>query len=134
MSTWARTATGDIVIPVTGQGASAIITDPDQCAAIRINDGLQMWLGNWKPDTSQGMPWQSVIGQKSPSLVGTGNLMRKTILLLGAPVVIAVTQLSLVFKRSLRDLGYTFSAQSRTGATIVGGSNGPANRPFVVVQ
>ena len=135
MSTWARTSSGDMLLPSIGQGATAIITDPDQCAAIRIQDGLLMFLGNWLLDTSQGMAWsQQVLGKKNPPLVAISNLIRKAILTLGSPVVIAVTQLNIAFFRSARDLKYSFQAASNTGATIIGGTAGPAGQVFVVVQ
>ncbi len=123
-----------MVIPALGKGPTAIVTDPAQCAAIRINDGLQMWLGNWQLDVSQGLPWQQIRGQKRQSLVAIGNLLRKAILDLGAPTIIKVTQLSIVFATSLRDLGYSFTALADTGAKVVGGSNGPNGVPFVEVQ
>ncbi len=132
MSTWARTSTGDMVLPGVGLGAEAIETDPVESAAIRINDGLQLWLGDWKLDQSQGFPWQSVVNQKTPSLVAVSNLLRTAILELGAPVVVQVTQLTLIVKRSLRDLSYTFTAKATTGAKLVGGSNGPNGLPYVV--
>jgi hypothetical protein len=134
VSTWARTATGDLLLPTNGLGSEAIITDPVQATAIRLQDGLQMVLGNWQLDTSQGLPWQTVLGVKNPSLVAFSNLMRTAILELGAPVVISVTQLSVIFARTLRDLKYAFQAPTNSGAILVGGSNGPNNQSFVVVQ
>lgn len=136
MSTWARTATGDIVLPLIGQGGAAacIVTDDVQAAAIRIQDGLQLWLGNWQLDTTQGFPWQSVVGQKSPNLASISNLLRQAILTLGAPVVLSVTQLRLAFFSAARDLKYGFQAQANDGSTIIGGSTGPNGTPFVVVQ
>jgi hypothetical protein len=123
-----------LVLPSIGSGVAALVTDPVQSAAIRIQDGLLMVLGNWKLDTSQGFPWQSVQGKKNPALVAISNLFRKAILTLGAPVVISVTQLQIVFFSAARDLKYRFQAPANTGATIVGGSNGPNGLPFVVVQ
>jgi hypothetical protein len=136
MSTWARTTTGDLVMPLIGQGGAkvCIVTDEVQSAAIRIQDGLQMWLGDWAFDTTQGFPWQAVIGVKGPSLPAISNLLRKAILTLGAPVVLSVTQLRIAFFSSSRDLKYAFQAQGSDGATIVGGSSGPDGLPFVVIQ
>jgi hypothetical protein len=124
-----------MVFPHLGQGTQVIITDPDQCAAIRIQDGLLMFKNSWALDTSQGMTWlQDVLGKKPPPLVAISNLMRKAILNLGAPVVIGVTQVNLAFFSSARDLKYAFQAQSRSGATIEGGSSGPNGTPFVLVN
>lgn len=124
-----------MVFPHIGQGTQVIITDPDQCAAIRIQDGLLMFKPSWALDQSQGMTWrQDVLGKKNPPLVAISNLLRQAILLLGAPVVIAVTQLNLAFLSATRDLKYAFQAQSNSGATILGGSSGPNGSPFVIVK
>ena len=134
MSTWARTSTGDIVLPTIGQGASCIVTDIDECAAIRIRDGLLMWQGEWKLDLSQGTPWASVVGVKNPTLVAFSTMMRGAILDLGAPAIASVTQLSIAYYRQLRNLAYAVQAKMLSGATIQGGSSGPNGQPYVVVQ
>ena len=136
MSTWARTGTGDLFLPPTGLGPiESLITDPDTCAAIRIQDGLLMFKNDWKIDTTQGMPWfQNVLAVKNPPLVAISNLLRSAILTLGAPVVIRVTQLSMAYVSVKRNLAYAFQAATNTGATIVGGSSGPNGTPFAVVE
>lgn len=123
-----------MVLPSQGQGASALVTDEVQSAAIRIQDGLLFFLGNWLLDTSQGFPWQQFLGKKNAPLVALSNLLRQAILTLGAPVVISVTQLRMVFTSSTRDLKYAFQAQANSGATIVGGGTGPNATVYVVKQ
>jgi hypothetical protein len=133
MSTWARVG-ADILMPTIGNGASAIITDPVECAALRINDGLQMWLGSWALDTSQGFPWPQILANKNPNLIAAANKLKSAILLLGAPVVIAVPSAALAFVQQTRSMAYSFQALAQTGAMLIGGSNGPAGLPYVVVQ
>ncbi|HXN32722.1 MAG TPA: hypothetical protein VN894_12705 [Polyangiaceae bacterium] len=123
-----------MILPKIGSGVSAILTDPVQCAALRIQNGLQLWLGNWKLDQSQGFPWQQILANKNPNLVAASNKLKSAILLLGAPVVISVPSVQMAFNTTIRNLVYAFTALAATGQQIIGGSNGPAGLPFVVVN
>lgn len=127
MSTLALTASGDLLIPAIGKGATALVTDPDLCAAMKIADGLRMILGEWIFDTRQGFPWRQIWGQKKPNLVAIRQLLRKAILQLGAPTVISVTDAAVFFSKT-RQLQYTFAAKTNSGAIITGGSG----QPFIV--
>jgi hypothetical protein len=133
MSTWNQTAQGDMVMPQIGAGASAILTDPVQCAALRIQNGLQLWFQNWKLDQNQGFPWQQILANKQPNLIAASNKLKSAILLLGAPVVISVPSVQMAFNTTLRNLVYAFVALANSGAQIIGGSNGPAGLPFANV-
>lgn len=119
MSTWARTADGDIVLPPIGQGASALVTDPDQCCAIKLTDRFNFWKGEWFLDTSQGFPWQAILGQKRPNVVAIRQLFRKAILET-APVV-SVDDLGASYDPVKRDLRYLFAAHTDRGAVLQGG-------------
>ncbi len=134
MSTWARTASGDMVFPTIGNGAEALVSDPVQSAVLRIQDGLRLWLGNWKLDTRQGFPWPRVLANKNPNLISTANLIKKAVLLLGTPVVISVDTVQMVFDSARRNLQFYFAATANNGAQIIGGTNGPGGVPYVFVS
>lgn len=109
-------------MPRIGQTTSALVTDPNLCAALKIADGLSVLLGEWTFDTRQGFPWrEKVWGQKPPNVVAIQQLIRKAILQLGAPTVISVTDVA-VFTAANRQLAYTFAAKTNDNAVIRGGS------------
>ena len=133
MSTWSQTPQGDVVMPKIGSGVAAILTDPVQCSALRIQNGLQFWSRNWKLDQNQGFPWQQILANKNPNLIAASNKLKSAILLLGAPVVISVPSVQMAFNTTLRNLVYTFQALANSGAQLIGGSQGPDGLPFVLV-
>lgn len=119
MATLARNGT-DIAIPM------AIQRDPATCAMIKINDQLQLGLGEWFIDTSQGFPWlQKVFGIKNPPIASISAMIRKVIL--GTPGIIIVNELNVSYDPSGRVLYYPFKATLNTGAVIKGGDT-----PFAV--
>lgn len=135
MSTWAQDpVTGDMLMPKIGSGASAIITDPVECAALRIQNGLRLWQGNWQLDLNQGFPWGPALSNKNPNLVALSNQLKSAILLLGAPVVVAQPAIAMAFAQATRSLKFAFNAKATTGQTIIGGTAGPAGLVYVVVQ
>ena len=46
----------------------------------------------------------------------------------------AVPSAALAFVQQTRSMAYSFQALAQTGAMLIGGSNGPAGLPYVVVQ
>jgi hypothetical protein len=121
-------------MPKIGAGASAIITDPVECCALRIQNGLRLWKGNWALDLNQGFPWGPALSNKSPNLVALSNQLKTAILLLGAPVVVAQPVIAMAFAQATRSLKFAFKATATTGQVIIGGTSGPAGIVFVLVQ
>ena len=68
MVKWARTASGDMVMPLVGSGVAAIETDPTINAARKLQDRFQLWLGEWFANVNLGFPWPAYLRTKSPNL------------------------------------------------------------------
>lgn len=128
MSTFARVGS-DIAIPLV------LETDPQTCAQIRINDELNLNLGEWQFDQQQGVPWlvkqggsqqpTGILGRKNPSISGIKSLIRGAIL--QTPGIVSVLDVTASFEPRTRQLSYAWQAVDDTGAVISGGST-----PFIV--
>lgn len=116
----ARTPSGDIKIPMS------VVTDPATLAAQNLSDSLNLWLGSWSFDTSQGMPWLQSILVKNPNLTRIRMLFRSAIL--SVPRVVSVDALSFSYDRKTRNLSYYFESKIDTGIVVQGGA-GPAFAP-----
>ena len=127
MATWARTASGDLYFPIIGSAAPVIVTNVDQQAVITLQDKLSFWLGEWVFDTSQGVPWLSVLGVKTPNLDAIRAMLR-AIIEGTPPVVPPMQELAVGFAPASRNFTYAFKAQLNSGAILTGGTG----QPFVV--
>jgi len=126
VTTWARTASGDLLFPTLGSGQSALVTDPGAQCAITLQDKLSFWLGEWFLDTSQGVPWLQVLGIKNPNVSAIRAMLRSIIE--GTPPVVSVNELSAVFTPARRSFAYQFSATLASGQVLTGGTG----QPFIV--
>jgi hypothetical protein len=123
VSTFARIGS-DIAIPLV------LETDPQTCAEIRINDSLNLNLGEYQFDLQQGFPWivkqaggqqpTGILGRKNPSISGVKSLIRAAIL--QVPGITSVLDVSASFNAQTRQLAYAWQAVDNTGALISGGS------------
>lgn len=115
-TTWARTETGDMLLPTTGEGASALVTDVATWVSIKIVSVLSFVLGEWQLDQSLGFPWPSIWAQKSPSIPALRLLFRKT--LAAIPFVAQVNDVALSYDPTTRNLSYALSVTLTTGETV----------------
>lgn len=117
MSTTARTASGDLVLP------RQIVTDFASCVRQAIIDGLSLWLGEWFLDTSVGFPWaQRIFGIKNPNQTQLQALFRQFLLSIAGVVAVVA---SVTINRPARQFSYSFVATLNNGQTITGGSGQP---------
>ena len=122
MSTLARSSTNpsDIAMPM------AIQRNPQQCAAIKLQDMFELGLGEWFMNTTEGIPYVgTILGLKNPNISAIRTLFRSIIL--QAPGIVSVKELNVNYDPRLRKLNYNFAAYDNTGALITGG-----NIPFIV--
>lgn len=122
MSSFARTNTGDLDFSSHGL---QVVTDPVQCAAWELEDRLNLALGEWIYDTSEGVPYFSFLGVKNPSIPAITAMFREIIL---SVQPIQTVDITASFDRRKRSLSYKFTAHCEGGRTITGGSG----QPFVV--
>jgi hypothetical protein len=115
-TTWARTETGDMLLPTTGEGANALISDLTTWVQIKIVAVLSFVLGEWALDTSLGFPWPSILGQKNPNLPALRLLFRKT--LAAIPFVASVDDVALGFDPVTRNFTYALSVTLTNGQTV----------------
>jgi hypothetical protein len=120
MAQWARTLTGDMLLPTIGSGQSAIVTDPATCAKIKIPSVFQFVKGEWVLDQNLGFPWPTVWSQKNPNLFVLKQLFRKTLLgiTVGMPPVVAITDLAMAYASAIRDLKYSTAVRLATGQNV----------------
>ncbi len=110
----------DIAVPM------AIATDPTTCAAIKLNDSLNLGLGEWFIDTQQGIPYvQTILGKKNPNINQIRGIFRSAIL--QTPGITSIRELNVNYNPGARTLVYDFAAVNNVGAIILGGNN-----PFIV--
>jgi hypothetical protein len=103
-----------------------IETNPQTCAAIKLQDQFDLGLGEWFLDASQGVPYvHQILGVKNPNINAIRALFREIIL--GTPGIVALNELQVVYNARTRRLFYSFAAVDNTGAIIEGGDS-----PFVV--
>jgi hypothetical protein len=125
---------GSMLFPTTGStgpnaaqtnGAAAIVTDPALCAQIKIPSVLKFVLGEWILDTSEGFPWRTIWGQKSPDLFSLKQLIRKTLLgiTVGMPPIASIVDLATTYDAALRNLLYQTSVKLSTGQIVTVGSS-----------
>jgi hypothetical protein len=116
MTQWARTQSGDMLLPTMGEGASALVTDIGTCAVIKIKAGLQFILGEWFLDQTLGFPWLPIWQQRNPDVTSIRQQIRKFVL--GVPTVVEVVDLSVAYNAPLRDLQYALSARLSNGQIV----------------
>jgi hypothetical protein len=123
VSSFARTTSGDLDFSTH---TLVIKTDPVVCAAWDLQDKFSLGLGEWFLDTSQGIPYLSVLGVKNPDLSAIRAMLRAVIL--SVPPIVSVQELSVTLNPKTRALAYNFRATADTGQVITGG----AGQPFIV--
>lgn len=116
MSTWARTANGDMYLPPNGQGASAIVYTAGAIVAIKIPSVLQFVLGEWALNTNEGFDWFSVWSQKNPILALLEQKIRAAILAI--PLVASIVSLSTAYSLQTRNVQYALAVKLTTGQTV----------------
>lgn len=104
----------------------ALVTDPNQEIAIRLQDRFLLALGEWFLDTRIGVPYFQVVFVKNPDVAAIRALFRKVIET--TPGIVSVTELSTNYDPAGRTLTWSFTATTDNGATISGGSG----QPFIV--
>lgn len=102
-------------------GQIAFVVDKDYTAQ-RIKTRLQVFYGEWKYDTSQGVPWLEEVLIKPANLVTIQAIIKNTII--NTPTVTSITVYQDNFNRSTRGYSVTFTVTSENGnitdsATIV---------------
>ncbi len=102
-------------------GQIAFVVDKDYTAQ-RIKTRLQVFYGEWKYDTSQGVPWIEEVLIKPANLVTIQAIIKNTII--NTPTVTSITSYQDNFNRSTRGYSVTFTVTSENGnitdsATIV---------------
>lgn len=112
MSSFARTASGDLDFTTHNL---VLVTNVAQCAADWLADRLELGLGEWFLDTSQGIPFFSFLGVKNPSIDAIRAMFRSVILF--DPTIVSVTELSVTLN-ARRQMTYNFSCKVNDGSTI----------------
>jgi hypothetical protein len=118
VSTWARTESGDVVLPTVGGGETVIETDPYECTRIAIGDALGFVFGEWFLNVNKGQKWFQWLGMKSPPLAEIRASVRAAIL--GVPLVVSILDLSFTWDRATRNLAYSWSVRITTGQIVSG--------------
>lgn len=81
--------------------------------AQRIKTRLQLFLGEWAYDTSQGVPWFEVVFAKPADIVTIESVIKNTIL--ETPNVISLLSYSDRLDRNTREYFVTFSVDTTDG-------------------
>jgi hypothetical protein len=100
----------DIYLDENGQ--IAFVTG-QQYTAQRIKTRLQLFLGEWAYDTSQGVPWLEVVFAKPADIVTIEAVIKNTIL--ETPNVISLLSYSDQLVRKIREYIVQFSANTTEG-------------------
>lgn len=112
---FARTSGGDFALPMS------VVQDPATITAQKITDELNLWLGSWSFDVTQGMPWlQEILGIKNPSMTKIRALFRSA--LMATPRVVSVLALAFAIDPKTRHFTYSFTVKVDTGAIVKGGA------------
>lgn len=93
-------------------GQIAFVTGINYTAQ-RIRTRLQLFLGEWPFDTSQGVPWFESVFVSNPNIVTVQSVIKNTIL--ETPHVISLTSYSDNLDRSSREYTVQFSAITDDG-------------------
>ena len=107
-----RLDSGDMTF---GQGGVNFLIDSAECVAQAVKTRLDLWLGEWFMDTSDGMAWMNVAGQKN--LAGLDPILRKRIL--GTPGVAGINSLLTVFDPDTREVSVTAEVVTKYGTTTL---------------
>lgn len=95
--------------------------------AQKLANLFDFWKGEWWADQRQGVPYMTyVYGIKNPDLRLISNMVEK--ILLSAPGVAAVLQISVDLVPATRALSISFTVTTNDGSTITGGPG----LPFIV--
>lgn len=116
MNQWARTPSGDMLLPTRTGGQAAIVKDPVKCAAIKIPSVLQTIQGEWFLDTQVGFPWFPIWRTKAPNLTTLRHLFRKTVAAIDN--VASVEDVQFAYDSELRDLKYNLRAKLVDGGLV----------------
>lgn len=94
-----------------------IVSDLATVTAQKAADMLNLFLGEWFLDSSQGTPWfQLILGVKNPDFNLIRSALRKR--MLSVPGVSAVKDISFNWIPSKREVDYSVSLVLSTGQTI----------------
>lgn len=94
------------------EGQIAFVTGI-QYTAQRIKTRLQLFLGEWVFDTSQGVPWFEAVFISNPDIVTIQAIIKNTIL--QTPTVLALTSYSDNFSHVNRSYSVQFTATTTNG-------------------
>lgn len=107
------TATPNSVQDIYFVNGQLAIVDAQAYTAQRIRTRLQLFLGEWPFDTSQGVPWLEKVFIKPANLVTIQAIIKSTII--NTPTVTALTSYSDNFSRLTRNYSVQFIATSDNG-------------------
>lgn len=105
-------ANGSQDIYFDDNGQIAFVTGK-QYTAQRIKTRLQLFLGEWAYDTSQGVPWFEQVFVKPADIITIESIIKNTIL--ETPNVIALLSYTDSLNRSIREYTVNFSVDTTDG-------------------
>ena len=94
-----------------------VVSDTPTCTAQKLTNLLKFVRGEWFADVRLGTPWfQYVLGVKAPNMKLLKQLLQKV--LLSAPDVVTVTDLTLTLDKPTRSLGINFTVTTSDGTSL----------------
>lgn len=107
------TDTGDMRI---GAGAADFLVDSPKAVAQAVKTRLQLWLGEWFLDQSEGTPYQqAVLGKYTGDAIEPAIRAR----ILGTPGVTALDSLEIMIGRDERSAVITATLSTEYGAATI---------------
>jgi hypothetical protein len=104
---------GDLAI----EGGGPVYVEDVEAIAQHLRIRLKMFLGEWKLNPLEGIPYYQRVLEKNPDSAVISVLFRKVIL--GTPGIKSLDDMELELDRSARTLTLSFAATATTGEPLV---------------
>lgn len=98
-----------------GQSSANFLQDSPEAVAQAIETRLELWLGEFFLDVTDGVPWQTILGSKNRTIVDP--VLRKRIS--DTPGVQTINRLDMQFNPDIRKLVLTADVMTQYGRASV---------------
>ncbi|MCX6027663.1 MAG: hypothetical protein NTY23_15690 [Chloroflexi bacterium] len=117
MRALALDADGDLALTSVRGGLRLTLVEGPEAIAQRIRGRIRLWLGDWFLDTSIGVPYLQILGQKNAAAFAEATLRR---VILTTPGVAGLDTFSFALTAD-RSATVAFRARSTDGAVVEDG-------------